>query len=330
MPDPAEVLLPHLPNVREVGRRLSLKACAELAVGRSEDALQDLKLMLYLGDSVRNEPTLISYYVHVACVGEVLQPVWEGLAEHRWSDAQLRELRAHLQQYDIVADLKPALDAERAWGIGTIEFVKREQKLAELLGDTSYQVSFAARLINPVCKIIPTGWYYREELNYARLFEMQLGGSFDASKKRVSPSRIAVNAREFDRMLFGRGRFTTIVIRHRFMASVLLPALDKVPRRGAAAQTAADQAALACALERYRLANGQFPEKLDALMPQFTPQLPHDVITGEPYKYRRTNDGQFVLYSVGWNEKDDGGVPGKTLWRDDKDGDWIWQYPAKQ
>ena len=109
---------------------------------------------------------------------------------------------------------------------------------------------------------------------------------------------------------------------------MLLPALSRVVVKSAAAQTVVNQAAIACALERYRLANGQFPEKLDALAPQFISPLPNDVLTGEPYKYRRTDDGQFVLYSVGWDEKDDGGVPGKTLF-DEKQGDWVWEYPAK-
>jgi len=27
-----------------------------------------------------------------------------------------------------------------------------------------------------------------------------------------------------------------------------------------------------------------------------------------------------VLYSIGWNGKDDGGVPGKTM----AEGDWVW------
>jgi hypothetical protein len=45
-------------------------------------------------------------------------------------------------------------------------------------------------------------------------------------------------------------------------------------------------------------------------------------------KYRRTDNGSFVLWSVGWNEKDDGGVPGKTLF-DEKQGDWVWTYPQK-
>ena len=103
--------------------------------------------------------------------------------------------------------------------------------------------------------------------------------------------------------------------------------------KAAIAQTAADQAALACALERYRLANGQFPENLTALVPQFVSQLPNDIITGEPLKYRRTDGGQFVLYSVGWNEKDDGGTIARTKEspnnaQDVTQGDWVWQLPA--
>ena len=63
-------------------------------------------------------------------------------------------------------------------------------------------------------------------------------------------------------------------------------------------------------------------------MPQFISRLPNDLFTGEPYKYRRTDDGQFTLYSVGWNEKDDGGTPGDK-WFDEKQGDWVWQFPVK-
>jgi hypothetical protein len=97
-------------------------------------------------------------------------------------------------------------------------------------------------------------------------------------------------------------------------------------------QTAVDMATLACALERHRLANGQFPEKIEALTPRFMAKLPNDIITGEPLKYRRTDGGKFFLYSVGWNETDDGGViattPGKPYLQERAQGDWVWQYPA--
>ena len=92
------------------------------------------------------------------------------------------------------------------------------------------------------------------------------------------------------------------------------------------------QAVLACALERYRLAHGQLPEKLEALVPELLAQVPHDVIDGQPLRYRRTGEG-FVLYSVGWNEVDDGG---QIAWTNDKPprqdlerGDWVWFSEAQ-
>ena len=48
------------------------------------------------------------------------------------------------------------------------------------------------------------------------------------------------------------------------------------------------------------------------LLPRFIAPLPHDVITTRPAHYQRTDDGQFVLYSVGWNQTDDGGEVAMT------------------
>jgi hypothetical protein len=102
-----------------------------------------------------------------------------------------------------------------------------------------------------------------------------------------------------------------------------------------------DLAQVAVALERYHLARGAYPESLDALAPQFLGKLPHDIINGQPLHYRRTSDpssqssdaasGQFVLYSVGWNETDDGGEAGlkKDGSVDIRTGDWVWRYPAR-
>jgi len=55
-------------------------------------------------------------------------------------------------------------------------------------------------------------------------------------------------------------------------------------------------------------------------------KVPIDIIGGQPLKYRRNSDGTFVLYSVGWNETDDGGtiVPGSYGSPDFTKGDWVW------
>jgi hypothetical protein len=110
------------------------------------------------------------------------------------------------------------------------------------------------------------------------------------------------------------------------------PALDAAVKRFAFAQSSMDLARVGCALERYRLAHGQYPVSLAALEPQFIAQVPHDIINGQPLHYRLKPEGLFILYSVGWNETDDGGVvvidkkPGRVNWQQ---GDWVWQYPEK-
>jgi hypothetical protein len=85
-------------------------------------------------------------------------------------------------------------------------------------------------------------------------------------------------------------------------------------------------ARVACALERYRLRHGRFPDALSALTPYFVESLPNDLTTGRPLSYRPTEDGQFVLHSAGWNRDDAGGNWGSIR---PLSGDWIWRYPAR-
>src|SRR3974390_712669 len=92
MQPPAAILLPHLAGLKHAAQVSQLRALAELQNGQSEKALADVKLILRLSDSIRNEPFLISHLVRIAIMNFALQPVWEGLVAHQWSDAQLGEL----------------------------------------------------------------------------------------------------------------------------------------------------------------------------------------------------------------------------------------------
>jgi hypothetical protein len=57
-------------------------------------------------------------------------------------------------------------------------------------------------------------------------------------------------------------------------------------------------AAVGMALERYRLANGGWPETLAALVPKYLKEVPADPFDGKPVRYLRARDG-VVVYSVG-------------------------------
>ncbi len=72
---PSDILLPHLARLKRCGQVLQLRAIAELQNGQSEKALDDVKLMLRLADSIRTEPFLISHLVRIAMLQIALQPI---------------------------------------------------------------------------------------------------------------------------------------------------------------------------------------------------------------------------------------------------------------
>lgn len=79
-------------------------------------------------------------------------------------------------------------------------------------------------------------------------------------------------------------------------------------------------AAVGIAVERYRLRHGRWPDNLAALVPDFLPAAPTDMLDGRPLRYQRLADG-VVVYSVGPDGTDDGGKLAD-------DADWQAQWPA--
>ncbi|MBN1865718.1 hypothetical protein JW916_00350 [Candidatus Sumerlaeota bacterium] len=65
---------------------------------------------------------------------------------------------------------------------------------------------------------------------------------------------------------------------------------------------------LALAIKAYRIEQGEWPETLDGLAPDYIESVPLDPYTGKTMIFRQRGDG-FVVYSVGANGTDDGGNP---------------------
>jgi hypothetical protein len=167
----------------------------------------------------------------------------------------------------------------------------------------------------------PRGWTYQNMVNVAVLELKPLDG-FDLAHDTVAPRKFDVASREVDKFFRHKSPY-------KLLAAIAIPNFTKAWQTAAHNQTMVNEAQIVCVLERYRLANGDYPGTLDALSPQFIEKLPHDIIGGEPLIYRRTADGTFLLYSVGWNEKDDGGQQETARTRngavDFTKGDWVWQ-----
>jgi hypothetical protein len=321
---PAAILLPHLAVLKRCSQVLQLRAIAELQNGQPDKALDDVKLLLRLTDSIRTEPILISQLVRIAMWQITLQPVYEGLAEQRWSDEQLVALDAELVNVDFLAAYKLSMNGDLGCINKEMDRVRRHPEALEgYTGGDEYDNN--QRLPgNLITRLIPTGWFYQNQYRYTRIMVEYYIPVADTNHGVFSPALL----RRSDAVVTAEIKSTSPFNR---LEKMVLPSLGHAATKFAHAQASMDLARTAIALERCRLAHGEYPESLDALAPQFIARVPHDVIGGRPLKYRRTQDGQFVLYSIGWNETDDGGVVGfkKDGAVDNNQGDWVWRYPAK-
>lgn len=338
----AAILLPHLAVIKQYCIAFSTRAAAELAVGQTDQAFKDVDTALRIMDSVKDEPILISHLVRCAAYRICLQPVWEGLAHHQWSDSQVETFQKRFQQIDFLDRQAYVLKAERCFGDSCFDFWLAHPSE----GMQSFEVikSEGQNFDNPglpdwvLRVVIPRGWIALERVNYHRLFMQDINSCADRTNGLIRPEVVAEKSRDLAAEL--GGTFGHRLFSHRVGAQVLLPALFNVEIRTAQAQTAVNLATTACALERCRLANGQLPEKLEALVPKFISKMPLDIVNGQPLVYRCSEGGRFVLYSVGWDLKDDGGdldvvrntglapaTQGPIFGISGLQKDWGWQSP---
>ena len=96
--------------------------------------------------------------------------------------------------------------------------------------------------------------------------------------------------------------------RLRIISSMILPALQKTHVRDAEHIAHVRVAQTALAVERFRRAhNGSLPKDLAELAPALLPSVPTDPIDGKHLRFKSRDEG-FVVYSIGSDEKDDGGT----------------------
>ena len=314
---PFSILLPHLAPLKGCAIVLRLRTLSELEAGQNQAALADISLALRLTEKIRSEPFLISQLVRIAMFQITEQAVWEGLGNHGWTDAQLSELDGQLASFDFISDYQAAMRGENACQIASIDALRHRPGLLDSIGESGDKDSI--RLGDLRGYLIPSGWFYQNELRSSRFILEQFLPIAQVNRQAFFPGLASEANRSLNAM---RHTPYTVICR------MLLPGLTRSAHKFAFAQASLNLARCACALERYRLATGKYPTTLDALAPKFISKVPPDPIGGQPLHYRCQDDEHFVLYSVGWNGEDDGGRVrvGKGGSLDLDNGDWVWRY----
>jgi hypothetical protein len=299
--NPDRIPGPNFRSTRTFVQTLGARAQCHLLLGQPGEALSDLTLMHDFSHRILEEykpMTLLATMINVAVRGLYVQQIAEGLRLHAWRESELAALEEQLKTIDVVPPVKQAFVMEDTSTFRTLESVPSAGLVKR---------SFLGGLC-------PRGWGYehivaRVQLDFARL------ASIDTASQVIFADKVKAADQKSQAIEKGWWAYTFV---GRLDPSPFLV----VCKRTAYTQTKVNQAVVACALERYHLALGKYPENLDALLPKFLDKIPHDVIGGQPPHYSRAADGTFILYSIGWNGLDNGGVRSQSLQA--VDGNWVW------
>jgi hypothetical protein len=316
--------LGNVTKVLKLSQFLMLDAVVSLDHRQAAQALEDVKINYKSLSGATRDPSLVGGLVGIGVSSITLGAIYNGLALHAWNDGQLSEIDHTLESINFLADYHFAMRAEAAESVTDIQFFKGDHKydLSRLFGMSPSGWTIWLRLSG----YWPAGWWDQNI--------KQMADSLLSELETVDPvsGEVFINKHEdlMHRIRKEKGRWDAYAPWKVWATLALEPVLN-ANRQFARAQTWNNEARIACALERYRLANGIYPSSLGGLVPSCIDFVPRDVINGEAYHYSLRSDGTFLLYSVGWNQTDDGG---KTVLRkeasagiDDTQGDWVWPTP---
>ena len=307
-------------SIRNVSQVLAQRAQSYLLLRQPEHALEELTLIHDLAPVIDAEPvSLVAAMIESAITGLYIEVIRDGLRLGVWGEPQLAAFQAQLGKIHLAPLLVAGLANERRAVCRTLETVSANEFASAFdLGQPPR--GFLGKLKTPgycVLAFAPRGWRYQ---SMAAIASLQQSGvaCFDSATQTVRVSDIDYAASAVERMRKHGSMATRL-------AGITAISLTRPWQVMAHQQSLADQAFVASALERYRLAHGEYPPDLTQLTPAFAEQLPRDIMGGGELHYQRLDKIHFRLYSIGWNQRDDGGIaPETNSVPDYTKGDWTW------
>ncbi len=135
---------------------------------------------------------MISHLVQVAIFRIATDAIWEGLLEHKWSDAQLQQFQARLQPINFVAAAQQTLRGERAFDIEISSSFSApaaeipSRAIPKLWEDFGGESPGPRRL---AYSAMPSGWLHLEKYHFARLYHEICFSPANPDEKRIDPER---------------------------------------------------------------------------------------------------------------------------------------------
>ncbi len=281
-----ETCMKKLSCARAAAKILIARALIQASQGKGDEAVDSLICLLKFTRVFDRRPVTVVYLVKIACLSLACGGTEVVLSNTMPSEPALARLATCLQSADQPTMLTRMLLAERIYAMQLMinqmilgnDGVKEVESVDPNVGQW-FASGFWTR---PLVQHWSTGML----VDYAEFIRISLAPSPEALKV------MKVKCRGSSGSLFGR---------------ILAPALEQTFAQTERASAQIRCASLAIAIDLYRRSHGQLPTGLAELDPRPDESILIDPFTGKDLLYRH-NKNDFVVYSVGENKVDDGGI----------------------
>lgn len=313
-------LLPSLQLHREVARALTARAMLEAAEGRVDNAWSDLLVCHRLARLTGQGGSLVDAMVAIA-INEIACRGDEGLLQHvRLTTDQAKAMREDLRKLDPMPKMIDRIDVgDRYMYLDSVGLFAREGvgELNSLDGPGSKTdgvvktiIKWASRAVIDwdIALRMGNSWFDRmvDACGKSTRAEQQdaLTKIDDELRRLAEKTR---NLKSFPIAVLGNPREAISRQIGAILVTLILPAVDAATTAEDRGTMRAEVTHLGFALAAFRADHGSYPARLADLVPKYAAEVPHDIFTAEQLHYKQRRNG-YVLYSVGINGEDEGGL----------------------
>lgn len=249
----ADILLPHLSIFKALCQRIRENAHWYAILGEREKSLSELNSGLDIISLKGGCPYLMDGLVRRAEVSIMLDAIQKVIQNEVLGEEDLRQIQGRISQLNMIEELRQTLIGAQVTGESMLDL------LILMPGDGSYSeytkvpwpLILSARLAGLIqlnkASYRQTIWQFQDALD-----PKTQTADYEAWKKGVEIPK----------------GFLHLLSRNMSLGH------EKLIYKFLRCQSEKDATVLACALERYRLKEGSFPEKLEMLIPEYLPQMP--------------------------------------------------------
>ncbi len=247
--------VPQQKRLISCARLLRLRTAADVDAGAVDSALTHIRDGLQLGRSLCREPGVMNYLLRIACYGTALDGLERTLSTLALPDEELAGLGETISSADATLNFWEAVGTEQCFTIELLRYPARHRPFG------------------------PVGAYLQILSDRGLASALENASIAMDATKLPSVQRLAEFREMSDEVDERMSSFHLD-----FLGTVEILPICRCAELDARISAHFDLARTALAIERYRLATGKIPERLEELVPQYLRAVPTDPFDGQPIR----------------------------------------------